>query len=144
MMTSWHWNIFGVAGPLRGETTVHRWFSSLRASYAQDWYFPWGTPEQTFERTVDIPLIWDAMKFMWRHCNIWHGTDIGNFTPLSIYENQGLPSFIASKCMVREIQLKGKTINKIAVDVKTVCKVYPPSAHIYGRFQSRTNSECRE
>ena len=31
---------------------------------------PWCLPEETFGQTVELPVIWDAVFLMWRHCNV--------------------------------------------------------------------------
>ena len=32
-----------------------------KASDAELWWFLWAAPEQTFEQTIEKPVIWDAM-----------------------------------------------------------------------------------
>ena len=54
-------DIFRVTGPLCGEFTGHRWISHTKASNAEFWCFLWSAPEQTFEQTIETPVIWDAI-----------------------------------------------------------------------------------
>ena len=64
MMTSSNGNIFLVIGPLRGESTSHRWISLTMASDAELWCSFWSAPEQTAEQTIEIPVIWDAIALI--------------------------------------------------------------------------------
>ena len=61
MMTSSNGSMFHVTGPLWGESTGHRWIPLTKASDAELWCFLWSAPEQTFEKTVETPVIWDAI-----------------------------------------------------------------------------------
>ena len=63
-MTLSNENIFRVTGPLRGETTGHRWIPLTKASDAEHWYFLWCAPEQIAEQTVQLLVIWDAMALI--------------------------------------------------------------------------------
>ena len=74
--TSWHGNALRITGPLRGESTAHRW------------YFLWCYPEQAVEQTIDFPVIWDAMPLIWCHWNNY-GTVINCYT---WYLNSSPPS----------------------------------------------------
>ena len=59
-------NIFLVN--LWGETTGHRYIPLTKASDAALWCLLWSAPKQTFEQAVELPVIWDAVMSMWRHC----------------------------------------------------------------------------
>ena len=61
MMTSSNGNIFRVIGHLWGEFTGHRWIPLTKASDAELWCFLWSAPEQTAEKTLVTPVIWDAI-----------------------------------------------------------------------------------
>ena len=60
------WNIFRLVCPLWGHCLCNGWFPLTKGSNSGLWFFLWCMPDQTVEQTV----IWDAMKPMWRHCNI--------------------------------------------------------------------------
>ena len=64
MMTSPNGSIFRGTGPLWGEFTGHRWISLTKASDAELWYILWSTPEQTVEKTIETPMIWDARSLV--------------------------------------------------------------------------------
>ena len=64
MMTSSNGHIFGVTGPLRGESIGHWWISLTKASEAEIWCFLWSAPEQTVEQTIEVPVIWDAIALI--------------------------------------------------------------------------------
>ena len=51
-----------VTGPLWGESTGHRWIPLSNASDMGLWYFFWSAPEQTIEQTIEILVIWDAIR----------------------------------------------------------------------------------
>ena len=61
MMTSSNGNIFRVTGPLCGEFTGHRWIPCTKASDAKLWCFLWTVLGQTFQWTIVMPVIWDAI-----------------------------------------------------------------------------------
>ena len=61
IMTSSNGKIFCVTGPLWGEVTVHRWIPFTKASDAELWCFLWSAPGQTFEQTIETPLIWGVI-----------------------------------------------------------------------------------
>ena len=63
------WKHFPCSGPLWVESTDHRWIPLTNASVADLWCFFWRAPEQKVEPTPNLPVIWDAIPFMWRHCN---------------------------------------------------------------------------
>ena len=64
-MTSSNDNIFRVTGPLWGESTGHRWIPlTKKASDAELWCFLWSAPEQTVEKTIETPVIWDAIALI--------------------------------------------------------------------------------
>ena len=69
MLTSSNKNIFRVTGPLWEESTGHRWIPLTKASDAEPWCFLWCAPQQTVEQRVELPVIWEFMISMWRHCN---------------------------------------------------------------------------
>ena len=60
-MTSSNENIFRVIGPLCGEYTGHRWISLTNAIDADLWCLLWSAPEQMVEKTIETPVIWDAV-----------------------------------------------------------------------------------
>ena len=62
MMMSSDGNIFRIICLLWGESTGHRWIPSQRPVTRN-------FVEQTIEQTMEMWVIWDAMMFMWRHCN---------------------------------------------------------------------------
>ena len=61
MMTSSNGNIFRITDPLWGESTGHRWIPLTKASGADLLCFLWSAPEQMFEQTIEMPVIWDAI-----------------------------------------------------------------------------------
>ena len=67
-MMSWNGNVFHVTCFLWGESISHQWIPPTKASNAGLWCFPWCVPEITAEQFVELPVIWDAMMVMWRHC----------------------------------------------------------------------------
>ena len=63
----WHddvikWDIFRVTGPLWGESTGHRWITLTKTSDAELWCFLWSAPEQTYEQTIETPVIWQIKR----------------------------------------------------------------------------------
>ena len=68
-MTSSYGNIFRVAGPLCGEFIGHRWISHTKASDTELWCFLWSRPAPRVEQTIETPMIWNASRSLWRHCN---------------------------------------------------------------------------
>ena len=73
LQIKYHWDIshddvmrnnFRVTGPLCGEFTGDRWIPLTKASDVELWCFPWSAPEQTFELTIETPVIWDAIPLM--------------------------------------------------------------------------------
>ena len=48
---------------------VTRTFPSQKGSYVELCCFPLCLPEQPFEQIMNLPMISDAMIFMWCHCN---------------------------------------------------------------------------
>ena len=66
--TSSNRNIFCVTGLLWGESNDHRWNPSQRP-VMRSWYFIWSSPEQTVKQTIEMPVIWDAIALIMRHCN---------------------------------------------------------------------------
>ena len=63
-MMSSYGNIFHIAGPLRGESTGHRWIPLTKASDAELWCTLWSAPEQTFEQSMEMLLIWDVIALI--------------------------------------------------------------------------------
>ena len=63
-MTSSNGNIFCIAGLLWGESTGHQWIPLAKASDAELWCFLWSVPEQTIEKTIEMPVIWDAIMLI--------------------------------------------------------------------------------
>ena len=61
MMTSSNGNISRVTVPLCGEFTGQRWIPLTKASEAELGCFLWSEPKQTFEETIERPVIWDAI-----------------------------------------------------------------------------------
>ena len=61
MMTSSIGNIFRVTGLLCEEFTGHRWIPLTKASDAKLWCFLWSACEQTVEKRMETPVIWDAI-----------------------------------------------------------------------------------
>ena len=39
----------------------HRWIPLTKASDAELWCFHWSALEQTVEKTIETPVIWDAI-----------------------------------------------------------------------------------
>ena len=58
MMTLWRGNV------CRGEST-----GGIHLKGTVMWNIFFCQPEQVLELTVELLLIWDAMTFVWRHCN---------------------------------------------------------------------------
>ena len=57
LLTSSNGNKFRVTGPLRGESTGHRWFPLTKASDEELWCFLWCAPEQPTEQTGEMLVI---------------------------------------------------------------------------------------
>ena len=57
---------------------IHR--LSVGSAHKGQWrgalMFVWSAPEQTVEQTMELPVIWDAMVSMWRHCNVFHDISV--------------------------------------------------------------------
>ena len=64
MMTLSNGNIFGVTGPLLGESADDLWTPLTKASDADFWCFLWSAPEQTVEQTTETLLIRDAIALI--------------------------------------------------------------------------------
>ena len=65
----WHddvikWKHFPRYWPFVREPTGHRWIPMTKASDVELWYFLWSAREQTFEQTIDTPVIWDAIPLI--------------------------------------------------------------------------------
>ena len=63
---------FPHTGPLWGEPTRRKLDSHTKTSDTKHWCFLWCSCEQTFEQTVEMPVIWDAMALIvtWHQCNV--------------------------------------------------------------------------
>ena len=48
-------------GPLRGESTGHRWIPLSKASDVELWCFLRSAPKQTVEQSIETPVIWDTI-----------------------------------------------------------------------------------
>ena len=66
-MASWHVNAFRINGHL----WVECGFPAQRANDADLSCFRCCGPEQVFQQTIALPVIWPTITFMWRHCNSW-------------------------------------------------------------------------
>ena len=64
MMKSSNGNIVRVTGPLWGESTGDWWIPLTKLSDAELWCFHWSAPEQTAEKTIETPVIWDAIALI--------------------------------------------------------------------------------
>ena len=64
MMTSSNGNIYCVTGPLWAEFHGHRWIPLIKASDVGFWCFLWSAPEQTFQPTIERPVISDAVTLI--------------------------------------------------------------------------------
>ena len=53
-----------VTGPLRWESTGKRWIPLTKASEAELWCFLSSAPVKTVERTIETPVIWDAIALI--------------------------------------------------------------------------------
>ena len=60
IMTSPNGNIFRVTAYLYREFDGRRWIPFTKASDAELWCFRLSRPEQTAEKTIETPVIWDA------------------------------------------------------------------------------------
>ena len=78
-VTSSNASIFLVTGILWGESTGHRWIPLTKASDAELWNFLWSVPDQTVEQTIEIPVIWDAVALIIRHCNAKKSAHMSRF-----------------------------------------------------------------
>ena len=58
------WKHFRVAGPLSGEFTGNRWIPLTNTSDAELWCFLWSAPEHTVEKTIETPVILDAISLI--------------------------------------------------------------------------------
>ena len=60
-----HGNVFRITGHLCKKSTCHRCFSLTKDQRCGTFI---STCASIWD-TVDIPVIWDSMELMWRHCN---------------------------------------------------------------------------
>ena len=58
------WKHFPRYWPFVRGTTSHRRIPHTKASDAELWYLLWSLPEKTFERTIETPVIWDAITLI--------------------------------------------------------------------------------
>ena len=66
MLMSYHRNVIYITGPVRGEFTNNRPILPIWASNVELWCFYWCY----FEQTVELPLIREAKRLIWHHCNV--------------------------------------------------------------------------
>ena len=64
---NWHddvinWKLFPRKWPFVRGTTGDRWIPLKKACDAELSCFLWSAPEQTFEQTIDTPVIWDVHR----------------------------------------------------------------------------------
>ena len=64
MMMSSNRNIFCITGPLWGESTGHRWIPLTNASDMELWCFLWSAPEQMAEQTIETPVNFFFMTYV--------------------------------------------------------------------------------
>ena len=62
--TSSNGNMFRVTCSLWGESTGDRWIPLTTASDAEPSLFLWSAPEQSFEQTIETPVIWVAIALI--------------------------------------------------------------------------------
>ena len=73
----WHGNViveifFRATGPLRGESTGHRWIPLTKASDAELWCFLWSAPEQTMSKQSRQRWFETPSRSLWHHSNGGH------------------------------------------------------------------------
>ena len=66
IMTSSNGSLFRVTGNLWGEFTGRQWIPLTEANDAELWCFLWSGPEQTVEKTIKTPVIWNAIMLNMR------------------------------------------------------------------------------
>ena len=89
-------------------------FPSQRARNAERWCLIGCYPEQVMEENVELPVLWDPITLMWRHCVFWPSALGANtsaairmgwlsvwvrlslFSRLSIIQSMGLCVFLLS------------------------------------------------
>ena len=76
------WNAFWVTVTLCGESTFYQWIPIIKNSNAGLGCFINCKPEEAVKQTVYLPLIWDTMILMWRHCYV---TDISTSVALCVF-----------------------------------------------------------
>ena len=59
------WKHFVHYWPFRG------WIFLTEGQWCDPFMFLWCDPEQTVDQTVELPVIWDAMPFIWCQCNAY-------------------------------------------------------------------------
>ena len=69
MRASSYSSAFCVTGPLWADSTRDQWIFLTNDRGVEFWCYLWSMPEQKVEQTVEMPVIWDNMEVMWRHCN---------------------------------------------------------------------------
>ena len=71
MMTPWTGSSVRIIGALWRKISAHRLISSERACYAGLWCFLFCLLNKLMHvQTVVLPVIWDVITLMWRHCNV--------------------------------------------------------------------------
>ena len=55
---------FSITDPLWGESTGHRWIPSQRPVTRSFDFFLWSAPEQTYDQTIETPVIWDTIALI--------------------------------------------------------------------------------
>ena len=66
MKTFSHECAFRITGPLSGEFTGNRWLTLTKNQRGRSWMFYLLLAWTGCEQTVELPVIWDALNFMWR------------------------------------------------------------------------------
>ena len=71
MMTSRHRNAFHLLVLCEGNPPISGGFPSQRVSNAEFWCFLWCQPEEAFEKTIRLAMIWDAILHdLRRSCDV--------------------------------------------------------------------------
>ena len=145
MMASSDGNIFSVIGLLWGEFTCHRWIPLTKESDSELWCFLWCAPEQTFEeKTLELPVIWDATTSMLRHCNVSPSSlskmDIKRKLALQWHRNgcDGVSNHQTHDCLLNRLfRRRSKKTSKL--HVTGLCAVNSPGTKFPA--QMATNAE---
>ena len=70
ILTSWHRNAFLITELSWGESTVHWWVPLQRANDAELCYCLFIVWTSCWTN-IKLPVIWDALTLMWRHCQFY-------------------------------------------------------------------------